>query len=970
MADSIVLKIDHNVTYVEGKLRGDLYKKLKKKLGYVPDNSFWMVQRNAQAHTEKWRQEWDGTITTICWNKHFCRCHIKKKGIHFHTGLVHRACEFFKKNNVPYRVIDIRKKVDRTDDYSMSDEFEFRDYQQEIIDKVIVGKGIDRGIVKCATGGGKCLNEKSICFTDEGMYEIGEIDNSLGDFEYKEKKMGVYTPLIKNNIDCSSYVYKDGIGASYKITTSYGYSITGTPNHKIKILNKNGDIEWKQLKDICKKDIILISKNCQLFGKDKVLSVDDAYFIGLLYGDGCLTSTQSSVNLTTIDKHIDHFMEKYARTNNLHFHRGVDKRNKKIKRLTIGDKKYRIYLLNLGIPYAASYEKEIPLIIRKSPKKVVAAFLRGLYETDGSVEYDKKGNKITVTIGLSNERLIDQIQCIFLNFGVISSKRVKKTYRRDCFVLTIYMDFIEKFINEIGLDPNGNKVKKLHKYMDECEATKKNSNKDLIPYQYNRIGRIKNILKEIYGGKYKSAYKSKVEESGIKFNTFRSWSGSGFWRVPSRRAITKLIMWIKKEFEINESSINNKLYKDVLSLSDEICEVIDEKYYYDKVELIEEVKSNNYDFVIPKTHSFVANGFISHNTGIACGIIAGIGVSPTIFYVPSIDLLKQAKDEIERFVRYHNVPVKVGMVGGGSKDIQDITVMTIQTAVRALGGMYVKFDDEDVSKDDTDIVDVREEIKNLIYNCKLMICDEIQHWAAETCQIISDSSISCQYRYGFSATPWRDKGDDILIDACFGRCIADISASMLIRKGYLVKPNIYFCTINNMRGMEKVNYQTVYKRAIVENDFRNNKIVEFADYFNSTGRKTLILVRQISHGKLLESLIPDSIFLHGGTSKKKRQEHLDIMRCGKPGVTIASVIFDEGIDCKPLDTLILAGGGKSPTRALQRIGRILRPYEGKKDAIAVDFMDRCRYMEGHSRHRERIYRSEEEFVIERPKGNG
>lgn len=87
------------------------------------------------------------------------------------------------------------------------------------------------------------------------------------------------------------------------------------------------------------------------------------------------------------------------------------------------------------------------------------------------------------------------------------------------------------------------------------------------------------------------------------------------------------------------------------------------------------------------------------------------------------------------------------------------------------------------------------------------------------------------------------------------------------------------------------------------------------------------------------------------------------MREALPRVTIASVIFDEGIDCRPLDSLILAGGGKSPTRALQRIGRILRPYENKIDAIAVDFMDVCKYMQGHSQRREKIYKTEEEFEI-------
>lgn len=114
-------------------------------------------------------------------------------------------------------------------------------------------------------------------------------------------------------------------------------------------------------------------------------------------------------------------------------------------------------------------------------------------------------------------------------------------------------------------------------------------------------------------------------------------------------------------------------------------------------------------------------------------------------------------------------------------------------------------------------------------------------------------------------------------------------------------------------------------------------------------------------------MIPGSTFLYGKTSKKKRKEHLALMRENRSRITIASVIFDEGIDCKPLDTLILAGGGKSPTRALQRIGRILRLFKGKTDAIVVDFMDNCQYLQSHSKKREKIYKSEDEFIIKRQK---
>jgi len=131
----------------------------------------------------------------------------------------------------------------------------------------------------------------------------------------------------------------------------------------------------------------------------------------------------------------------------------------------------------------------------------------------------------------------------------------------------------------------------------------------------------------------------------------------------------------------------------------------------------------------------------------------------------------------------------------------------------------------------------------------------------------------------------------------------------------------------------------------------------------------LILVRQITHGKMLASMMPESVFLYSKHSGKKRKEHLDRMRSGEPSITIATSIFDEGIDCKALNTLIQGGSGKSPTRALQRVGRTLRPFvysDGRKKEFAtvIDFMDNYKYLLNHSKKRRKMYSTESEFVIE------
>ena len=366
---------------------------------------------------------------------------------------------------------------------------------------------------------------------------------------------------------------------------------------------------------------------------------------------------------------------------------------------------------------------------------------------------------------------------------------------------------------------------------------------------------------------------------------------------------------------------------------------------------------------------YAERGIIKMATGggktpTVAGIISKANISPFVFYVTSKDLLKQAKSELQKFVLCNGSHLDVGVIGDGQCDIKDINVMTVQTAVRACGMKYKKFDDEEESKEKGISEKYRDDIKNLITCAKGIYVDECHHVRSESCQIISDMSVNARLRYGGSATPYRDESDDILIESCFGRNICDINASFLINAGYLIKPDVYFVPINNMRGRGFGTYVTAYKKAIVKNSVRNDIIVKVAEQFVNNGRVILILCRYIEHGKMLEKLIPGSVFLHGAHSSKKRKEHLDKIRKRKASVTISSIIFDEGIDVKPLDTLILAGSGKSATRALQRIGRILRTFPGKDEATVIDFMDNCKYMLSHSKRRKKIYKTEPEFNID------
>lgn len=352
-------------------------------------------------------------------------------------------------------------------------------------------------------------------------------------------------------------------------------------------------------------------------------------------------------------------------------------------------------------------------------------------------------------------------------------------------------------------------------------------------------------------------------------------------------------------------------------------------------------------------------------TFVSAGIIQQCQVAPFIFLVTTIDLLEQSKEALQSYLIKNGQHIKVGAVGGGNFDIQDITVMTVHTAVRALGKKFIKYDEEEkTEKDDESMLQQhRGEIVNLLHNCKGAICDETHHWKAEMCQIVTNSLYEAYYKIGASATPYRDEGDDLLIQCCFGKTICEVSASELIQKGFLVKPNIHFVHVNSPPSKLR-DWQNIYKAKVVEDDYYNSLVATIAEEYIKKGDRVLLLVQQIEHGNRLESLIGGSYFIHGSSSKKDRLDSLNKLRNGYIKCLITSVIGDEGLDIKALNTLILAGQGRSATRALQRIGRALRIYPGKEHATIVDFYIHEKYLEEHAKAREKMYKTEPEFVIE------
>lgn len=326
-------------------------------------------------------------------------------------------------------------------------------------------------------------------------------------------------------------------------------------------------------------------------------------------------------------------------------------------------------------------------------------------------------------------------------------------------------------------------------------------------------------------------------------------------------------------------------------------------------------------------------------------------VKPLVVIAPKVSLAEQIKDEFEKFSGQ-----KIGIIGGGYYDIQDITVCTPMSAPR-----------------------------ELLESANMIMFDECHCIPSHSVFNTAAMAKNAYYRIGVSATPWRDGGDDLMIEAALSirKPHLSLNASTLIEKEKLTPCSIVFVPYKKEFKWPG-NYNDLYNQAIVNNEERNSIISTLAYKMLQKKRTTLILIKNIKHGDMLvenlrkkcdisckvvkvnnQEVVVHSIdFLSGRDSKERRKAVLNSVKEGFTKILIGSTIADEGLDLSILDCLILAGGGKSSTRAFQRIGRVLRLHPKKDNAIVFDILDETKTFKRHALTRKALYQTEPMWNIQ------
>jgi superfamily II DNA or RNA helicase len=226
----------------------------------------------------------------------------------------------------------------------------------------------------------------------------------------------------------------------------------------------------------------------------------------------------------------------------------------------------------------------------------------------------------------------------------------------------------------------------------------------------------------------------------------------------------------------------------------------------------------------------------------------------------------------------------------------------------------------------------------------LVIIDEAHHSVSKSYVQMFAAWPNAKF-IGVTATPERLDGKGL--GAMFDRMVMGPSVQWLIDNGFLAQP-VYYAP------REVVDLSQVHT---VAGDFDRSEAEEIVDTPRITGDAVTHYVRfcnrqravafciSVAHAQHVADTfnscgIP-SASIDGTLDPEVRKQRVEDLTAGKILVLTSCELISEGFDLPAVNAAILLRPTQSLSMHLQQVGRALRPYPGKTNAIILDHVGNC-----------------------------
>ncbi|PIU21569.1 MAG: translation initiation factor IF-2 [Candidatus Diapherotrites archaeon CG08_land_8_20_14_0_20_34_12] len=376
------------------------------------------------------------------------------------------------------------------------------------------------------------------------------------------------------------------------------------------------------------------------------------YVIGMIWGDGSLQNAQLNSNDAELLKKYKEFFE-----NSLKVKCGVCRKRTCYEAQQYGWKTFKVMLESVfDFPTKNKCESiTCPQILQEMPNEYIAPFIQGYFDTDGYVD-----RNAAVEVSSASESMITGLNYLLFRFGINSKIYTKTGLGKKYYVLHISgRNAINSFVNQINFS--------LKRKRDRLNTDKTTTNRvfELTPisgteianlrkglsilatelripylkkiesYEMISIPCLKKFTKSVQAIIGKEEFQKKLAEKIRVLELLKEERVYGeLYKTANitHRRLVNYILGFKNDGFLIESNkkyktspygietLNkwhgfgkNKVQKQLLNL----INIVESELRFVQVINTEEIANTEefvYDLTQPKTHNFIANGFVIHNT--------------------------------------------------------------------------------------------------------------------------------------------------------------------------------------------------------------------------------------------------------------------------------------------------------------------------------------------------------------------
>ncbi|MCS6872498.1 MAG: adenosylcobalamin-dependent ribonucleoside-diphosphate reductase [Anaerolineae bacterium] len=440
--------------------------------------------------------------------------------------------------------------------------------EEHIRMQAAIQRFVDNSISKCVTG-------DTLVLTAQGLTPIAELSAMRLPDQFEPLTTEVATPYGMQKTDA---FYYGGMRETRKVQLTYGYEIEGTPNHRVHVLDEDGQIRFARLDELKVGDTAVLYAGQQIFGEagqplppmvaaaahngeqievPERMSVDLAYLLGCIISEG--TIAHNVVTITSSDRSLlERLGALVTQLFGLTWRIAQDTCYDSVYRLQVNSRQLCDWLtLSLKISPNA-HHKTIPTPILRASRSELSAFLRGLFL---SVYMAQDGRALSVDS--ASRKLLRQLQALLLNCGVFTQLQRASD---QAWTLTVSGEELERLAALVEFD---------EAWQDEqvalCGAERERrmySYGEPVPYSLAR-----------------SLYKTQERAAGSLRSSY------------------------------NKQADEHRRLDDVArSHADTLVAGGQERCLYVQVESVASGFAEVFDLSVPQSHTFIANGLCNHNT--------------------------------------------------------------------------------------------------------------------------------------------------------------------------------------------------------------------------------------------------------------------------------------------------------------------------------------------------------------------